>query len=172
MTRSRTLVVALLLLLLAGTATAYAAATRSHAPVTVVRVTQHWGQGPSAEYGSDYGGIGEVHPLTFTVPDAATAYDAVITIGLQYSTHGPGDFVVDTLLRLPHFGKVVTTRPAQLRLARLDEPTSTTVRFLARDLPAGTTYEVSPTVNSHPSSRPNRIVTSRVVLTVDLTPAS
>jgi hypothetical protein len=171
MTRSRTLVVALLLLL-AGSTAAYAAATRSQAPAPVVRVTQHWGQGPTARYGSDYGAIGEVRPLTFTVPDAATAYDAVVTVGLQYSTRGPGDFVVDTLLRLPHFGKVVATHPSQLRLARLDEPTSTTVRFLARDLPAGTTYEVSPTVNSHPSRHPNRIVTSRVVLTVDLTPAS
>jgi len=132
-------------------------------PQPVQSAHRYWASGPSATYGSDYGGLGVVRPLRVAVPEGS--YDAVVTVSFDYRTHGPGPIRADLDL-----GRVAA-RPDSHPLPEADGAPAT-VRFLVEDLAGGRTYDVAPVVNS--TTRPfgeNRITTRRVLVTVDLTPA-
>jgi len=144
---------------------------RAAVPTEVVRVSAYYPAGPSAEYGSDYGGIGEVDPVRFRVPDGGASYDAVVTVSLQYRAHGGGPFTFG--LRVEDAaGKPVGARPQGLRLAPAAPPAGTTLRFLVRGLAPGSVYDAAIGVNSAFQTGGGRsvVTTSKVLVTVDLSP--
>jgi hypothetical protein len=164
-------VVSVLVLVLVGSggfvaAQAFAPAVREPGPVE--RVQRYYGTGPSAVYDGDSGGIGQVAPLQFLAPGAATR-TGVVEASFSYRTRGPGPFVVT--VRVGEVGgDRVTVRPGDLPLSPAPHGASTTVRFLAPALADGTTYEAALGVNSvfaGPRAT-NAVHTRHVVLTVDL----
>ena len=137
-------------------------------PSPVERVQRYYGLGPSAVYSGDSGGIGQVSPLEFQAPGAASR-TGVLEASFSYRTRGAGPFVVT--LRVGEVGgDPVTVKPGELTLAPAPDGASTTVRFLAPELVDGTTYEAYLGVNSvfaGPRGT-NAVHTRHVVLTVDL----
>ena len=137
-------------------------------PAAVERVHHFYKAGPSAEYGSDWGGIGVVRPLAWRSPDAATG-SAIIEASFQYRTHGPGPFQVSVGVKQVG-GPRVTVRPDHLLLAPAPDGGATTVRFLVPALAGGQDYKAYLGVNSTPVAHGhNKIATRKVVLTVDRT---
>ncbi|MFC5176917.1 hypothetical protein [Nocardioides taihuensis] len=164
-------VVSVLVLVLVGSGgfvAAQALAPTVEQPGPVERVHRYYGAGPSAVYDGDSGGIGQVSPLQFQAPGAASRA-GVVEASFSYRTRGPGPFVVS--VRVGEVGgERVTVKPGELPLARAPHGGSTTVRFLAPELVDGTTYEAYLGVNSvfaGPRAT-NAVHTRHVVLTVDL----
>jgi hypothetical protein len=151
----------------AAAAATTAAGDRPQVPRAVVRVHDYLTPGPSAEYGSDWGSIGEARALAWRAP-AATG-SAVVEASFQYRTHGPGPFTLSVGVREVG-GPRVAVRPTSLVLAPAPDGAATTVRFLAPRLPGGQTYEAQLGVNSTPPpGGRNKIATRKVLLTVDST---
>src|SRR6476619_2275952 len=95
--------------LLAAAGLAAGGPVRTPAPVD--RVQRFYAVGPSAEYESDFGSIGVVDPLHWTVPDDM-ARTAVVEVSVQYSTKGHGPFVMTMDVRDAHRHRL-TLRPNQ-----------------------------------------------------------
>lgn len=168
LTRRLAGVLALTLTGLGGFAASAATGPSTKDPVPVQRVQRYYGTGPSADYSGDSGGIGQVRPLRFAVPEGATS-TGVVEVSFQYRTKGKGPFVVHAGLEQVGGGDLVS-RPDELALAPAPEPTSTTVRFLTPDIEGGHTYRVFVGVNSFFTSAGagNHISTRRMVVTVEL----
>ena len=161
-------VLALVVLASGGVVAAQALAPGVRQPSPVERVDRYYRTGPSAVYSGDSGGIGQVSPLEFQAPGAASR-TGVVEASFSYRTRGQGPFVVS--VRVGEVGgDRVTVRPGELPLAPAPQGGSTTVRFLAPGLVDGTTYEAYVGVNSvFPGPRgTNAVRTRHVVLTVDL----
>lgn len=149
-------------------AAATAADDPPQVPAAVERVHRFYKAGPSAEYGSDWGGIGVVHPLAWRSPEGA-AGSAIIEASFQYRTHGAGPFQLSVGVKQVG-GPRVTVRPDHLLLAPAPDGGATTVRFLVADLAGGQDYQAFLGVNSTPPAHGhNKISTRKVVLTVDHT---
>ena len=136
-------------------------------PAAVERVSQYTRLGPSATYGSDYGGIGEAKPLVFDVtqPDAQTG---VVEASFSYRTRGPGPFTMALRVKAVG-GDPVAVRPGAVVLASAPDGDVSVARFLVRDLQPGVTYEAHLGVNSRTvQGGQNVIRTKKVLLTVDL----
>ena len=172
MTRRQRLA-ALIALTLAGSGgVAAAAATAAQkppkVPQAVERVHAYYRTGPSAVYGSDYGGLGGVAPLTWQEPEGVGG-SAVVEASFQYRTHGTGPFDVSVAVKRAG-GPRPTVRPGELVLAPAPDGGSTTVRFVVPELPGGHTYQAYLGVNSRPTpAGHNKVTTRKVVLTVDAT---
>ena len=147
---------------------ASAATSPAQDPTPVDRVQRYYGTGPYAEYSGDSGGLGQVRPLRFVVPEGPTK-TAVIEVSFQYRTKGVGPFVVTGGIEQVGGGDLVS-RPDELALAPAARPDSTTVRYLTRGVEGGHTYRVFVGVNSgFPARGVNRILTRRMLVTVELT---
>lgn len=134
-------------------------------PAPVARVSRFYLAGPSAEYGSDYGGIGEVRPLRLQA--VGTGHETVVTASFTYRTRGEGPFVMNAWLEGAP-GTDIRVRPGEVALAPSPLRTTTTVRFLAPDLEDGQTYRVHLGVNSQMADHGRNVVrTSKVLLTVE-----
>ena len=178
-TRSRTAaLVALTLVGLGGFVASAAVAPGDRVPAPVERVHRYYIEGPSADYEFDSGGIGEVRPVTWTVPEDGDQM-AVVEVSFEYRTIGRGPFVVSMRVGDPDAdpgddgtGGQVAVRPDRLELAPAPRRTTTTVRFLVPALEAGQRYEARVGVNSvfPGGSARNLIRTRKVLVTVELTP--
>ena len=136
-------------------------------PSPVERVQRYYPSGPSAVYGSDFGGIGGIDPLRFGLPGGGRQA-GVVEASFGYRTHGQGPFYATLDVRDAADHRV-GVRPGRVVLARAPGGTSTTVRFLARGLDGGERYRADFGVNSvAPPSGTNRVTTRTVVLTVEL----
>jgi hypothetical protein len=142
-------------------------------PAPTASTSFFWARGPSASYGSDYGGLLDVPDRRFTVPGGATSYDAVLTLGLRYRTEGRPPYSVSLTLKKAGDRRAVRTQPAELPLAGTrGRQDSRTVQFRVSGLQPGATYSVDPFVNASidPTDRGNSIATGGLVLDVRLTP--
>lgn len=162
---------ALALAVLAGftASQAFAGDPTPSVPAPVERVEQFYPAGPSAEYGGDSGSIGAVDPVVWQAA-ADTAQTAVIEVSFQYRTVGPGPFVVYVGVHQVSGARAVS-QPGELSLAPAPDSTATTVRFLVPDLAAGPTYKAYVGVNSSTAGGHNKIVTRKMLVTVELSDA-
>jgi hypothetical protein len=156
------------------------AAVRSHTsdrvtgPATgLIRTTKSWDVGPSAEYGSDFGSIGEVHPLRLTLPSGST-YDAVVIVALDYRTSpSPDRFVARLVVREgERFGPIIASDPKGRPLAVSTSRSSATLMFQLTGLQGGTEYWFMPSVNVLHRDTNASITTTDVLAVVDATAAS
>ncbi|MBB6628236.1 hypothetical protein H5V45_12985 [Nocardioides sp. KIGAM211] len=139
-------------------------------PAAVERVHAYYRAGPSAEYDGDSGGIGEVRPLRFVVPEGGSRV-GVAELSFHYRTRGAGPFYVSVNIG-DGADTNLTVRPDEQFLAPAPDGGTATVRFLPPELAGGDTYAAYPAVNSAfpGGARKNVIRTNKVLLTVDLTP--
>jgi len=177
--RSRTAaVVALTLVGFGGFVASAAVAPGDQVPAPVERVHRYYVEGPSADYEYDSGGIGEVRPVTWTVPEDGDRL-AVVEVSFEYRTIGRGPFVVTMRVGDPDAdpgddgtGGQVAVRPQQLELSPAPHRTATTVRYLVPALEAGQRYGARVGVNSvFPGGNGHNLIrTRKVLVTVELTP--
>jgi len=134
----------------------------------VARATRYYGIGPSAEYGSDFGSIGEVSQLRISSP-SGTTFDVVVTISMDYRTSADDTFVVGALVRRDdRFGPVVDARPEERVDAAATTETSSTTVFLIDAMAGGHDYFFSPVVNvSDRTGNRASIRTRHVIFVVD-----
>ena len=165
--RALATVLAVLAVLVLGTAAAAYALRAGPVPQSVQREHRFWADGPTVSYGSNYGSISAVHPLFVEVPADAEAYDAVVTVSFEYRTSGRAPFTMSA------GAQGVDERPGRRPLPAREQWTSATMQFLLPSLEAGKRYRFSPGPSATPASGAgeNRIYTRRVLMTVDLTPA-
>ena len=169
----RALAAAVVLSVVLATAVS-ASSPRSAEPEGVLRVERFYAKGPSASYEGDAGGLGGVPPLTVSVPTTGERWDAVVNVTFQYTATGKGPWITGVDVSPAAGGTSVAVKPKKYSLGGTGagRPDSATVRYLVRDLRAGRDYLVSPQVNSFfvgPTGR-SKISSSKVVLTVELTP--
>lgn len=147
-------------------------------PAPVEQVHRYYGQGPTAIYEGDSGGIGSIVPLTLQVPSDGDR-SAVVEVTFEYRTKGRGPFVADVSVRDPDVdpgddgqGGRVAVRPEERALAPAPRRTTATVRFVVPSVAAGGVYATGFGVNSvFPGLRGrNEIRTRKVLVTVELTP--
>lgn len=176
----KTWIIAAVAVVVIGAAALADAAVRSHTsdrvtgPATgLIRTTKSWDVGPSAEYGSDFGSIGEVHALRLTLP-AGSTYDAVVTVALDYRTSpSPDRFVTRLVVREgERFGPIIASDPNGRPLAVSTSRSSATVTFQMADLQGGIEYWVMPSVNVLYRDTNASITSTDVLAVVDATAAS
>jgi hypothetical protein len=133
-----------------------------------IRMTRFYERGPSALYGSDFGGIGTVPPLEFPLP--AGTWDIVITLSIEYETTSDEGFVVG--VSAPR-ERPATFVPKEWPLPAAVQGRLTTVLFHSAGLEGGRDYSFAPYVNiGFQRTGDAEITSGRVLMVVDATPSA
>jgi hypothetical protein len=162
------------LALVAAGGVAFAAVRSAEPPARLVpsaHATRFYTQGPSADCGSDFCGIGVVPPLPLTLPAGQGRFRVRVLVSLQYDST-PGEFEIDMGVRAAG-APSPTVLPARRLLAASARPTSTTLEFITGGLRPGVRYLFSVGANVHSLLGQDdvRMHTSNVVVDVEAFPA-
>ena len=174
--RSRTAaLVTLSLVGLGGFVSSAAVAPGDRVPAPVERVHRYYIEGPSADYVSDSGSVGQLPMLIWEPGDVDQT--AVVEVSFVYRTVGRGPFEMTVRAGDPDAdpgddgtGGQVAVRPRGFALAPVPRRTPMTVRFIVPALSSGQRYGLRVGVNSvFPDRGRNLIRTSKMLVTVELT---
>jgi hypothetical protein len=162
-------VVAVVAATLTGSALAQSTPSPARAVVEPVAAGSFHGyrvKGPSAKYGSDFGLIGQMHPVRVSIGGTS---DMVVSVSFTYRTSR--DRFVSTLGVQGPNDRWKDVLPAQRILRPAPNGASTTLQFVVEDLKPGI-YRVSLGVNVDRFRGPARVTTRQVLISGQVTPAA